>query len=125
MANYIDGFVFPIPCDGLEIYLQVVEKVAEIWREHGALSYSEFLDDDAGMPGLPVFSDLIQAKEGEVIVFGWVEFESKEMRNVVNEKVASDTRMESLLAPIMSGPKTVFDASRMVWGGFRPLVHSS
>ena len=43
MGQYIDGFVLPIPSDQLKIYKEVVEKVAVIWKEYGALDYFEFV----------------------------------------------------------------------------------
>ena len=39
MAHYIDGFVLPIPRDRLNNYQRLVEAVAAIWKEHGALDY--------------------------------------------------------------------------------------
>ena len=46
MANYIDGFVFPVPRIHLNTYQDVAETVAEIWKEHGALGYFEYVGDD-------------------------------------------------------------------------------
>ena len=42
MAHYIDGFVLPVPRDHLDEYKRIVEAVAEIWKEHGALKYCEY-----------------------------------------------------------------------------------
>ncbi len=39
MAMYIDGFAFPIPKAHLDEYKEVVDKVAEIWKEYGATGY--------------------------------------------------------------------------------------
>jgi len=33
MANYIDGFIHPIPKTHLDTYKLVAEEVAEIWKE--------------------------------------------------------------------------------------------
>jgi len=38
MGNYIDGFVLPVPRNHLNEYKSVAEKVAEIWKEYGALA---------------------------------------------------------------------------------------
>ena len=37
MAEYIDGFPFPIARDRLAEYRALVAAVAEIWPEHGAV----------------------------------------------------------------------------------------
>ena len=121
MARYIDGFVLPVPCDRLNEYKRVVEAVAEIWQEHGALDYCEYVGDDLKLEGTRSFTDLVAATEDETIVFGWVVFDSREARDLANEKVAADPRMADLIDSSNSG----FDAERMAYGGFRPLVRSS
>ncbi len=121
MAHYIDGFVLPIPRDRLNEYKRLVEAAAEIWKEHGALDYLEYVGDDLKLEGTRSFTDLIAETEDETIVFGWVVFDSREARDLVNEKVAADPRMADLLASSNSG----FDAKRMAYGGFQLLVRSS
>lgn len=120
MSNYIDGFVLPIPRERLDDYRQLVEKVAEIWKEHGALDYREYVGDDIHLEGTRSFTDLVAATDDEVITFGWVVFESREARDAVGKKVASDPRMAELMASYDTG----FDAARMGYGGFQPLVKS-
>ena len=121
MANYIDGFVFPISRDRLDAYQRLVEAAAEIWKEHGALDYREYVGDDLKRDGTSSFTDLTAAIEGEVIVFGWVEFESRAARDLANEKVAADPRM----ADLIKSSNTGFDATRMAYAGFESLLRSS
>jgi len=118
MANYIDGFVFPIPRDHLDDYKHLVESVAEIWKEHGALDYREYVGDDMHLEGTRSFIDLVAANEGAAVVFGWVEFDSREARDQANQKVAADPRMVELMNSTDSG----FDARRMAYGGFKSFV---
>lgn len=122
MPNYIDGFILPVPRKHLEDYKSVAQKVSEIWKEHGALSYHEYVGDDMQLAGTLSFPDCLDAKEDEVVIFGWVEFASREIRDHANKKVASDYRMEALVAPLTNGPKVIFDAQRMAYGGFKSLV---
>lgn len=117
-APYIDGFVFPIPSDRLNEYKRLAEAVAEIWKEHGALEYREYVGDDMKLEGTRSFNDLAEAKENESLVYGWVAFASREARDLTNEKVAADPRVAALMAASDSG----FDAARMAYGGFRALV---
>lgn len=121
MPNYIDGFVLPISRDRLDEYKSLVEAVADIWKEHGALDYREFVGDDLIRDGTRSFPDFTAATEGEVIVFGWVEFESRAARDLANEKVAADPRM----AKLMESSNTGFDAERMAYGGFRALFRTA
>ncbi len=121
MGNYIDGFVFPLPRDRLDAYARLAESVAEIWKEHGALDYREYVGDELVLEGTRSFTDATAATGDEVIVFGWVEFESREARDLANEKVAADSRV----ADLMRSSDTGFDAERMVYGGFQPFIRSS
>lgn len=81
----------------------------------------EYVGDDLKLEGTRSFTDLIAATEEETIVFGWVVFDSREARDLANEKVAADLRMAELIASSNSG----FDAQRMAYGGFQLLVQSS
>ncbi|MBT8401297.1 MAG: DUF1428 domain-containing protein [Rhodothermia bacterium] len=118
MAHYVDGFVVPIPRARLDEYKRVVGAVAEIWKEHGALDYREYVGDDLYLEGTRSFTDLIAATDDEVVVFGWVSFDSRAARDLANEKVAVDPRMADLVDSSNSG----FDAKRMAYGGFQSLV---
>lgn len=122
MADYIDGFAFPVQQDRLSDYQRVAQAVAEIWQEHGALDYREYVGDDLERDGTGSFTDLVDAKDGEAIVFGWVIFASREERDLANQKVAADPRMAELIEPLVDPSNPVFDAERMAYGGFQPLV---
>lgn len=122
MTNYIDGFVLPVPRDQMDTYRNAAEQVAEIWKEHGALDYSEYVIDDPGLEGTRSFIDVAGAKHDEAVIFGWVTFESREARDLANKQVAADPRMPELIDPLAQASRPIFDAGRMIYGGFRSLV---
>ncbi len=122
MHNYIDGFALPIPSAELDNYKKVAEQVAQIWREHGALSYNEYVLDDTTLEGTRSFLELANAQEDESIIFGWVAFESRAARDKANALVAADPRMVDLVAPLTDPARLIFEAGRMFFGGFRALV---
>ena len=122
MKRYIDGFVLPIPSKHLNEYKRVAETVASIWKEYGALAYFEYVGDDLKVEGLSSFPEVLNAKSDEAIVFGWVVFESREARDLANKKVPNDPRMKELIEPLTDPARNIFDASRMVYCGFQPLV---
>jgi uncharacterized protein YbaA (DUF1428 family) len=122
MANYIDGFVLPIPRIHLNEYRSVAEKVAEIWKEYGALDYFEYVGEDLTLEGTRSFIKTLDAKEGESIIFGWIVFPSKETRDIANKQVPTDPRMVELVTPLTDPKRLIFDANRMVYGGFQALV---
>lgn len=125
MSNYIDGFVLPIPRSGLDQYKRAATEVAEIWKEHGAIAYFEYVGDDMKLEGTLSFIDLLNTKEDEVIIFGWAVFESRKARDLANEKVAADPRMTDLIAPLTDSSRIVLNPERMAFGGFLPLVQAT
>ncbi|MEZ4684925.1 MAG: DUF1428 domain-containing protein [Bacteroidia bacterium] len=122
MPNYIDGFVFPVPKLHLKQYQRIAEKVAQIWLEYGALSYQEYVGDDLSLEGTKSFVEAVGASEDEAVVFGLVLFPSKEVRDKANREVPTDPRMTALVTPLIDPGRLIFDASRMVYGGFQGLV---
>jgi len=124
MPEYIDGFVLPVPRIHLNEYKSVAEKVAEIWKEYGALAYFEYLGEDLKLEGTRSFVEVVDLKEDEVIIFGWVLFPSKETRDLANKQVPNDPRMAELVGPLTDPNRMIFDAGRMVYGGFRSFVQS-
>ncbi|MEL6656181.1 MAG: DUF1428 domain-containing protein [Bacteroidota bacterium] len=124
MTNYIDGFILPIPRQHLEEYQRVAQTVATVWKEYGALTYFEYVGDDLHLEGTRSFAEAVNATADEVIIFGWVVFPSREVRDRANAKVPTDPRMADLVGPLTDPSRMIFDAARMVYGGFRPLVQS-
>lgn len=122
LPNYIDGFVFPLPRIYLNEYKRVAESVAEIWKEYGALAYFEYVGEDLELEGTRSFVEVVNLKEDEVVVFGCVLFPSKETRDAANKHVPKDPRMAELVAPLTNPERIIFDAGRMVYGGFQSLV---
>lgn len=122
MSNYIDGFALPVPKEHLDEYIAVSEAVAKILLEHGALSYQEYVGDPTEMEGTRSFHTVVDAKENEAVLYGWIVFESRESRDKVNKLVAEDPRMKDLVDPLTNPERLIFDATRMIYGGFAPLV---
>ena len=123
MANYIDGFVFPIKEAHIEEYKQIADKVADIWKEYGALAYFECIDNGLKIEGTLPFDNLVSKGEDETIIFGWMVFDSQETRDDAHKKVASDPKMIDLVTPLMNPERLIFDATRMVYGGFKTLIN--
>ena len=124
MQHYIDGFVLPISRDSIEEYKAVATDVAQIWKEYGAIGYVECLGDDLYLERTRSFSEVLEVTEDEVVIFGWVVFPSKAIRDSANAQVPTDQRMTDLVAPLIQPERMIFNAGRMVYGGFQPLVWS-
>jgi len=117
-ANYVDGFVLPVPTKNLQKYRRLAAKAGKIFREHGALEFRECVGEDLNIKGMLSFSKLAKAKPGETVMFSYIVYKSKAHRNQVNAKVMKDPR----LAGMMSPKDMPFDCKRMAYGGFKILV---
>lgn len=121
MAQYVDGFVLPVPKKNIPAYRRMAQQAGKIWREHGALEYRECVGDDLdvkGMAPFPPFPRMLKLKPGETAVFAWIVFKSRAHRDRINAKVMKDPRITNMMA----GKPMPFDVKRMVYGGFTVLV---
>jgi uncharacterized protein YbaA (DUF1428 family) len=112
---YVEGFVVPVPKDKLDAYKEMSRTVEVIFRENGALDYVECVGDDLPYGTLTSFPRAVQAKEDEVVIFAWVVYPSREVRESCNAKSMEDPRMK----PWENG--IPFDGKRMIFGGFTPF----
>jgi uncharacterized protein YbaA (DUF1428 family) len=114
--SYVDGFIVPVPKANLEAYKKVATLASQVWLEHGALEYREWIADDAKPGKVTSFPQSVIMKDDETVVFAWITYESRAHRDAVNEKVMQDPRMKT---DPSSWP---FDGKRMIFGGFAPLI---
>jgi uncharacterized protein YbaA (DUF1428 family) len=114
--SYIDGFVVPVPKAKLAAYKDAARLASQVWREHGALDYREWIADDVQPGKLTSFPQAVQQKEDETVAFAWIVYKSRAHRDEVNKKAMEDPRMKT-------DPSTwPFDGKRMIYGGFSPLL---
>ena len=118
MAEYVDGYVVPVPKAKLAAYRSMARKCGKVWIEHGALAVRENVADDVKPGKLTSFPQAVKLKADEVVVFSWIVFKSRRDRDRINAKVMADPRLAALMDP-KSMP---FDGKRMFWGGFKVLV---
>jgi uncharacterized protein YbaA (DUF1428 family) len=116
-GKYVDSFVLAVPTATLDAYRKLEELAGRVWRDHGALEYVVCIADDVQPGKVTSFPQSVQLKDGEVVVFAWAVYSSREHRDEVVAKVMQDPRMKE------HGPTTMpFDGMRMFWGGFKVLL---
>ncbi len=116
--KYVDGFVVPVPKKNLAAYRKMACLCGKVWREHGALEYTECVADDVKPGKHTSFPQSVKLKADEVVVFSFIVFKSRAQRDRINAKVFSDPRLKSMM-----NPKAMpFDGKRMFFGGFKTLV---
>jgi uncharacterized protein YbaA (DUF1428 family) len=118
MANYVDGFVVPVRKKSLAKYKAISRKCMKVWKEHGAVDYVECVADDVKPGKWTSFPQSVKLRKGEVVVFSWITYKSRAVRDSCNAKVMKDPRM----VPIMNAKNLPFDGKRLFWGGFRKIV---
>ena len=114
--TYVDGFVLAVPQDRLDEYRTLATLAGEVWMEHGALSYVECVADDVPYGELTSFPRAVQAQDGEVVVFSWITYPSREAREAINTKVMADERLKH------DHENAPFDGKRMIYGGFKTFL---
>lgn len=116
--SYIDGFVIPVPHDKKEAYRALAAKAAPIFLEHGAERLVECWRDDVPDGKVTDFRRSVKAGEGENVVFAWIVWPSRQVRDEAHPRIMADERMK----PDGEMP---FDGARMIFGGFEVLLDAS
>src|SRR5207247_2806065 len=106
---YVDAVVVPVPKRKLAAYRNLARLSGKVWREHGALEYTECIADDVKPGKRTSFPQSVKLKRGEVVFLSWAVYRSRAHRDRVNAKVMKDPRM----APLMNAKALPFDGKRM------------
>lgn len=116
-TGYIDGTVMPVPADKRDAYTAASEKMADLFKEHGAISVVDAWGDNLPEGKVNDFHMAVLRKPDEAVVFSWINWKDKAARDAGWEKIMADPRMQEF------GPHTVgADMGRMIYGSFVPLV---
>jgi len=115
MADYVDGFVVPVPRKNLAVYsplnAESGQDVDGSWRA-GVIASSPPTTVKPGK--LTSFPQAVKLKEDETVVLAWIVFKSRKHRDAVNAKVMKDPRMQHTHEDGNS-----FDGRRLIYGGFQ------
>ncbi len=114
--NYIDGFVVPVPTANRDTYRLVAETAAAVFKENGALSVVECWGDDVPEGKVTSFPMAVKRKDDETVVFSWIVWPSKAVRDEGMKKSMEDPRLKAGMASMP------FDGQRMIYGGFEVIV---
>ena len=112
--GYIDGCLIPVPADKKADYLEMADKHAMILKEYGATRTVDAWGDDTPAGKVTDYQGAVQAKDGETVIFSWIEWPSRKVRDEGWEKAQNDPRMKAMKMP--------FDGQRMIYGGFSTML---
>lgn len=116
--KYVDGYVIPVPTANKEMYREIAEKAAKVFKQHGALTVCEAWGDDVPPGKVTSFEFAVKRKDDESVVFSWVTWPSKAVRDEGMKKVMEDPSMQPGASPMP------FDGQRMIFGGFQAIVEA-
>jgi uncharacterized protein YbaA (DUF1428 family) len=118
--TYIDGFVIPVPKGNRQKFIDHANMADGMFIEMGAIRVIECWGDDVPGGTLTDFRKAVQATEDEDVIFSWIEWPDKTVRDAAMAKMMDpdnpDPRMDPAKNPMP------FDGKRMIFGGFVPVV---
>jgi len=112
---YIDGFVVPVPQSKRDAYEALARKASALFIEYGALQVVEAWGDDVPRGKVTDFYGAVQCADDEVLVFSWIVWPSKAVRDAGQKKTMEDPRMQP-------DGELPFSGQRMIYGGFAPML---
>ncbi len=115
--NYVDGFVIAVPNANKQLYIKHARETGEIFKEYGAIKLVECWGDDVPDGKLTSFPMAVKCEPLESVVFSWIEWPNKQVRDDGWEKIMVDPRMKNNTIPMP------FDGKRMIYGGFQIIIN--
>lgn len=113
-TGYVDGFLAAVPAANKQAYLDMAKKAAAVFKDYGAVRVVETWGDNVPDGKVTDYKGAVKATADEKIVYSWVEWPSKQVRDEGWKKMMEDQRMKDQQMP--------FDGKRMIYGGFAPIL---
>ena len=114
--SYVDGFIAAVPSTNKDKYIEHAKIAAIVFKEHGALKIVETWGDDVPEGELTSFPIAVKREKGETVVFSWVIWPSREIRDAAWQAIMQDPRMHPDKNPMP------FDGKRLIYGGFKTIL---
>jgi uncharacterized protein YbaA (DUF1428 family) len=115
-TGYVDGGLVPVPAGSKDAYRDMAAKLAAVIMEHGATRVVDAWGDDVPDGKITDYKGAVKATGDEKVVYSWIEWPSKDVRDAGWQKVRADPRMQPDKGAMP------FDGQRMIHGGFAPIL---
>ena len=116
--DYVDGFVAAVPTGNKDAFVKHARVAAEVLKEAGATRVVECWGDDVPPGKLTSFPLAVKCQDDETVVFSWIVWPSRAVRDAGMDKMMKDPRMDPATNPMP------FDGKRCIFGGFQVLLES-
>jgi len=113
--TYVQGFVIPVPSMKKEAYRELARQAGEIFKRHGVLGIVETWGVDVPDGKLTSFPMSVKLEPGETVVFSWMIWPSKEVKEAAHTAAMKDFEAEGITG------MDIFDGKRMIFGDFEPI----
>ena len=114
--EYIEGLVAAVPNKNKSKYIEHAKRTASIFKSRGALRLVECWGDDVPVGEITSFPQAVKCQPDETVVFAWIVWPSKEIRDAGMEAIMTDEKMNAEMTQMP------FDGSRLIYGGFQKVV---
>lgn len=114
--TYVTGYLLAVPSAKKDAYLAFSRKAGPIFKKYGAIRVVENWGVDVPAGEVTSFPMATKAREGETIVFSWMEWPSKDIADAGTKAAMEDPAFAGEDAANMP-----FDGARMMWGGFETI----
>jgi uncharacterized protein YbaA (DUF1428 family) len=112
--GYVDGMVASVPDGNRQRFIDHAGKTSGLFLEKGALRLVDGWGADVPTGKVTDFRRAVHAKNGETVIFGWIEWPDKPTRDVGMGALMQDPRMRET-PPAWNGQLAIF-------GGFMPIL---
>jgi uncharacterized protein YbaA (DUF1428 family) len=114
--TYFEGFVAAVSAANKDAYRRHVQEAAPLFKEFGVTRMVESWGDEVPDGKVTDFKRSVKAEPGEVVVFSWMEYPSKAVRDAATPKIMNDPRMKAV------GARMPFDGKRLIYAGFEVML---
>ncbi|PSL20634.1 DUF1428 domain-containing protein [Shimia abyssi] len=112
---YIDGFIAAVANDKRDAFEEHCRTTWPVFQELGAIAQWECWGEDLPEGEVTSFPMAVKAKEDETVVFSWVVWPDKAVRDKAWGQMMTDPSIGEAMGEMP------YDGKRMIYGGFQPI----
>ncbi|WP_421989130.1 DUF1428 domain-containing protein [Roseococcus sp.] len=112
-APYVDVAIIPVPTVSKDEFAARSATMAEVLKEHGATRVVDGWGANVPDGQVTDFRRAVKATPEETIVYSWIEWPSRQVRDAGWQKFMADPRVQGQMP---------FDGKRMIFGGFASIL---
>lgn len=116
-VGYVDGIVAAVPDGARAGFVDHGRWMAALFLEQGATRVVDGWGADVPPGKVTDFQRAVQARPGETVIFGWIEWPDKQTRDAGMAALMQDERMRANPAP--------WNGQLAIFGGFAPILDTA